>query len=205
MSEKFIVLKPTAPMRVANASLRIRQGQAVRHPPYPVAEDVFDVFNNIEDANKAAAKNAELKNEATRHGITNMKSLAKALKKSAAEPTAEERRKVIENAKVLTPDGLLDPLADKRLQDLEAEKQRLESELEELKKKQEKVNPDAYLDQNSRAVVKGIKKAAKKGQLKKEDVQTIIEAEKKGRKRKTVLDKLVSMAKEDGFFGKFFK
>ncbi|KKK72485.1 hypothetical protein LCGC14_2903380, partial [marine sediment metagenome] len=42
----------------------------------------------------------------------------------------------------------------------------------------------------------------KKGKLKKKDVETIIEAERSGLKRRGVLEKLLNFVKNDAIFGK---
>lgn len=202
MADKWIVLKPSAPMQLANATLRIKQGQVVLHPPYNVAETVFDIFDNFDKAVKAAEKNLRLKEQATRHGVTDTETLAKLQAAEDLSP-AERRKRARESAKILTPEGLTSPEEDSTVAELRAEKERLEVELEALKNKE--VNPEAYLDQNSRTTVKNIRKAAKQGKLRKTDVEKIIASEKGGRKRKTVLDRLKYLVKDDIIFGKLFK
>ncbi len=63
----------------------------------------------------------------------------------------------------------------------------------------------AYLDQNTRTVVKRVKTAAGKKLLKKGDVEDIIKAEEKGQARKGVLEKLKNFVKDDAIFGKLVK
>ena len=63
----------------------------------------------------------------------------------------------------------------------------------------------AYLDQNTRTVVKRVQTAVKDKKLKKGDVEDIIKAEEQGQARKGVLDKLINLAKNDAIFGKLFK
>ena len=169
---QLVVLKPSQPMRVANASFKIKQGQVLPHPGYPVDPAAFDIFDDTEKGRKAAitcaAKNAELKNVATRHGITSMKTLAKALKVMAKSgPTKEDRQRAFENAKLLTKDGLVDQKNNEVTEpdDVEDEKDKeireLKEKLKEAEKNKEKINPTAYLDQNTKTVVKRVKTAAK--------------------------------------------
>ncbi len=111
---QLVVLKPNQAMRIANASFKIKQGQVLPHPGYPLAEGVFDVFDDtpegLKQARECAARNAELKNTATRHGITSRKTLEEALRKEAkAAPTADARKRAFENAKTLTKEGLVAP------------------------------------------------------------------------------------------------
>ncbi len=211
--KKYVVLKPTGPMRLANATFKIKQGQVAIMPPFPVDENVFDIFDgpdekkNLKAALEQADKNVQMKNIATREGITDTKTLAKVMAKNAKGPTAEDRESARKKAKVLTQEGIVDPGADaaEELAALKAQNEALEAKLEKLEGKKEDINPKAYLDQNSRTAVKAVKQAATKGQLKKKDVATIIDAENKGLKRKTVLNKLKHMIKEDVIFGKLFK
>jgi len=221
MVKKYVVLKHNGPMRLANATFKIKQGQIVMKPPFPIDPEVLDVFDgpdekqNLADAREAAIKNVRLKNIATREGITNTKTLAKLLAKEAKGPSEADRETARKNANIVTPDGVVDPnmvkenppLVEKdlELEELKAHTKKLEAELEKLKQKSEKVNSQAYLDQNSRTAVKSVRKAAKKGQLKKKDVNDIIQAEEAGLKRKTVLEKLKNLAKDDVIFGKLFK
>ncbi len=201
--QKWIVLKPTSPMNVANdAGLNIKQGQVIVHPGYLIPEDTFDIFENHDKAIAQAAKNVEEKNLMVREGITNKKSLAKAMAKKAKEPTAEERDLVRESAKVLNQDGSLNDPAAKRVAELEAKNKELEEKLE---RANETPNPKAYLDQNTRTVVKRVKTAAKKGKLTKKDVQDLVTAESQGQKRSGVLNKLKNLVKNDAIFGKLFK
>ena len=203
--KEWIVLKPTGPMNLANnAGLNIKQGQVQPHPGYDIDPDVFDIFKNYDKAIKRAARNVEEKNIMIREGITDKKSLAKAMAKKAKEPTAEERDLARESAKVLNPDGSLDDPTAKRLAELEAENRELQEELKK-KRTDEAPNPNAYLDQNTRTVVKRVKTAAKKGRLTKKDVQDLVAAESEGQKRKGVLDKLKNLVKSDAIFGKLFK
>ena len=215
---QLVVLKPNQPMRIANASFKIRQGQIAPHPGYPLAEGVFDVFDDTDDGREAAracaAKNAELKNTATRHGVTSRQTLAKLYKKEAKEgPTEDARKMAFENAKVLTKEGLVDPKDDENeaiTETPEDELARLREENTELKKgtepaKKEKVSAQAYLDQNTRTVVKRVKTAAKNKTIKKRDVEDIIKAEESGQARKGVLEKLKNFVKDDAIFGKLFK
>ena len=216
---QLIVLKPSGPMRLANASLKIRQGQVSPHPGYPLAEGVFDVFDDTVAGRKAAqacaAKNAELKNIATRHGVTDRKALANLLKKSAkGMPSAADREKAFEEAKVLTEDGLVDKATEdaattetpeQELARLKEENKELENKLAGKEVKKTKVSAKAYLDQNTRTVVKRVKTAVKDKKIKQRDVEDIIKAEEKGQARKGVLDKLKNLAKNDAIFGKLFK
>ncbi len=203
-------------MRLANASFKIRQGQVVPHPGYPLAEGVFDVFDDTEEGRKAARacadKNAELKNTATRHGVTSKQTLAKLYAKEAKEaPSATDRKKAFENAKVLTKEGLV--ASEDKEEDTpetpEQELARLRQENKELMQgakpaKKEKVSTGAYLDQNTRTVVKRVKTAVSNKKLKKKDVEDIIQAEEAGQARKGILDKLKNLVTDDAIFGKLF-
>ncbi len=211
---QLIVLRPDQPMRIANASLKIRQGQVAPHPGYPLAEGVFDVFDDTEAGQKAAracaAKNAELKNTATRHGVTNRQSLAALYKKEGKDaPSEADRKKAFANAKVLTEKGLEDNKAavdeDVAIDDKEAEIERLNARINDLEKKKGKVSTGAYLDQNARTVVSRVKTAVGKKNLKKRDVEDIIKAEEKGQARKSILEKLKNLVKNDIIFGKLVK
>ena len=213
---QLVVLKPSGPMRLANASFKIRQGQVVPHPGYPLAEGVFDVFDDTEEGRKAARacadKNAELKNTATRHGVTSKQTLAKLYAKEAKEaPSATDRKKAFENAKVLTKEGLV--ASEDKEEDTpetpEQELARLRQENKELMQgakpaKKEKVSTGAYLDQNTRTVVKRVKTAVSNKKLKKKDVEDIIQAEEAGQARKGILDKLKNLVTDDAIFGKLF-
>ena len=214
---QFVVLKPSGPMRLANASFKIRQGQVVPHPGYPLAEGVFDIFDDTEEGRKAAracaAKNAELKNTATRHGVTSKQTLAKLYAKEAKDaPSATDRKKAFENAKVLTKEGLVNAENNSPAEDTtetpEQELARLREEITEFKKdnpaKKEKVSTGAYLDQNTRTVVKRVKTAVSNKKLKKKDVEDIIKAEESGQARKGILDKLKNLVTDDAIFGKLF-
>ena len=110
---QLVVLKPSQPMRVANASFKIKQGQIVAHPGYPMDPEVVDIFDDSPEGRKkaiaTAAKNAELKNIATRHGVTDRQTLAKLLKIQAKDaPTKADREKAFKDAKLLTEQGLVE-------------------------------------------------------------------------------------------------
>ncbi len=215
---QLVVLKPTQPMRVANASFKIRQGQIVPHPGYPMDSEVVDIFDDDEEGRKAAracaAKNAELKNSATRHGVTSRQTLAKLYAKEAkTAPTQADRKKAFEEAKVLTKEGLVEKNKpeEETTETPEQELARLRAENEDLKKgadvesdKKEKVSTGAYLDQNTRTVLKRVKTAVSNKKLKKKDVEDIIQAEEKGQARKGILDKLKNLVTDDAIFGKLF-
>ncbi len=202
--KQWIVLKPTGPMNLANgAGLKIRQGQVVTHPGYLIPEDTFDIFNDKDKALAQAAKNAEMKEVMITEGITNMKTLAKAMQQKAKSPTAAEREDVRKNAKVMDEDGNLTGNAAEEIASLKAENEKLREEAN--KANPDTPNPNAYLDQNTRTVVKRVKTAAKTGKLTKVDVQSLVTAESEGQKRKGVLDKLKNMIKNDAIFGKLFK
>ncbi len=222
--KQLIVLRPDQPMRIANASLKIRQGQIVQHPGYPLADGVFDVFDDDDAGRKAArecaAKNAELKNTATRHGVTSRQTLAELYKKEGKDaPTKEDRKKAFDNAKILTEKGLEDPKTksdentataetpEQELARLKEENAELQAQLKEDPKKPtgRKVSTQAYLDQNTRTVVKRVKTAVKDKKIKKRDVEDIIKAEEKGQARKGVLEKLKNLVKDDHIFGRLFK
>lgn len=211
---QLVVLKSSQPMRVANASFSIKQGQIAPHPGYPMPEEAFDIFDDTPEGRKkaieTAAKNVELKNTANRHGVTSMKTLAKLFAKEAKDaPTEADRKKAFEEAKLLTKEGLVDPKEtqadDEIIDDKEEEIKELKAKIEMLEQKKEKVSTGAYLDQNTRTVVKRVKTAVGKKRLKKKDVEDIIQAEEKGQARKGVLEKLKNLAKNDAIFGKLFK
>ncbi len=217
---QLVVLKPSQPMRVANASFKIKQGQIVAHPGYPMDPEVVDIFDDSPEGRKkaiaAAAKNAELKNIATRHGVTDRQTLANLLKQAGKDaPTAADREKAFKDAKLLTEQGLVDnsnkeeeestETPEQELARLKEENKELEKQLQEKSGKKEKVSTGAYLDQNTRTVVKRVKTAVGKKHLKKRDVEDIIKAEEKGQARKGVLDKLKNLVKNDVIFGKLFK
>ena len=202
MAKKWIVLKPTGPMNLANgAGLKIKQGQVVEHPGYPIDPKVFGIFEDEKKAQQAAEKNAELKNISTRHGITDMKTMARIRAQNARAPSQADREKAAKDAKVLTPEGLVDPNAD-RVRELEEE---VAAKDDELKKLKGTINPAAYLDQNFRTVLKRVTNAVKKGKLKKDNVKAIIEAEQTGQKRKTIFDGLRKLVENDALFGKLIK
>lgn len=194
-ANRFLVLKANGPGQLANESLKIRQGQVVRHPGYPVDENVLKEFDNFKEAQAFAEEQIKLYNKNVSRGITTMKSLEK--NKSSDAPTSAEREASFRNAKIMTPEGLVDP------KKAEAEIERLHEEIAQLKGK--KVDSEAYLDQKADVVAKRVAAAAKKGQLKKEDVEDLISAEKSGKSRSSVLSKLKDMVKSDAVFGKLFK
>ena len=220
--KQLVVLKPNQPMRIANASFKIKQGQVLPHPGYPLAENVFDIFDDTPEgliqARITAAKNVEMKNIATRHGVTSMKTLAEALKKESKDgPTQDDRKRAFENAKLLTAKGLEEskPSEDdastvdhespeEELARLKEENSRLEKELKE-KTKKVGLNTESYLDQNTRTAVKRVKDAVKNKKLKKGDVENIIKAEEEGQARIGILGKLKNFIKDDAIFGKLIK
>ena len=200
-ANRFLVLKANGPGQLANESLKIRQGQVVRHPGYPVDENVLKEFDNFKEAQAFAEEQIKLYNKNVSRGITTMKSLEK--NKSSDAPTSAEREASFRNAKIMTPEGLVDP------KKAEAEIERLHEEIAQLKGKKVMkgllVDSESYLDQNADVVAKRVAAAAKKGQLKKEDVEDLISAEKSGKSRSSVLSKLKDMVKSDAVFGKLFK
>ena len=223
---QLVVLKPSQPMRIANASFKIAQGQIVAHPGYPMPEEAFDIFDDDEKGRAAAQacalKNVQMKNTATRHGVTSRKTLAEALKNEAKNaPTEAARKKAFADAKILTKDGLVDnPNApdddentakaddespEEELAKLKKENAELADRLEEKADDQVELNPESYLDQNTRTVVKRVKEAAKEKKLKKEDVEDIIKAEEKDQARIGVLGKLKNFIKNDPIFGKLIR
>ena len=215
---QLVVLKSSQPMRVANASFKIKQGQIASHPGYPLPEEAFDIFDDTPEGRKAAlacaAKNAELKNIATRHGVTDRQTLANLLKIQAKDsPSKADREKAFKDAKLLTEQGLVEnkekedttETPEDELARLKEENKDLEKQLQEKSGKKEKVSSGAYLDQNTRTVVKRVKTAVSKKHLKKRDVEDIIKAEEEGQARKGVLDKLKNLVKSDAIFGRLFK
>lgn len=214
---QLVVLKPSGPMRLGNTNFKIKIGQVVLHPGYPVDPEVLETFDDTpegrKDALDAADKYVGMKNTATRHGITSRKTLAEMFAKDAKTgPTAADRKKAFEEAKLLTEKGLVQashPIEEapeeKTEEGLLEENKKLKEKLEELEKKKRKINPRAYLDQNTRTVVSRVKNAAKKKQLKKRDVEEILEAEEKGQARRGVIDKLKNLVKDDVIFGRLFK
>lgn len=203
--KKVVVLKSSAPMRVANSGFKIKQGQVLPHPGYPLSERTFSIFDDTEQGRKLAAKEAENnvieKNIAIRHGVTNAKTLAKAMAKKAKEPSKEDRAKVAAKAKILTENGLQEP--DTSMTDLQEENEKLKQEIEALKDQQ--ATPNAYLDQNSRTVEKRVKEDIQKGKISQKNIGEMLSAEKKGQKRKSVLGFLKKLAEDDVVFGKLFK
>jgi len=224
---QLVVLKPSGPMRLGNANFKIKIGQVAPHPGYPVDPKVLETFDDTpegrKDAIAAAARYIEMKNIATRHGVTDRQTLANIYAKNAkTAPTAADRKKAFEEAKLLTKEGLVknpdisehvstddenaentQPVNEES--NLVEENKKLREELDQLKEKKRKLNPRAYLDQNTRTVVKRVKSAVQKKQLKKRDVEEIIETEEKGQARKGILDKLKNLIKDDVIFGKLFK
>lgn len=200
-ADKFIVLRANGPGQLANASLKMRQGQVVRHPGYPVDEAIIKTFDNFKEAQAFAEAQLRVYNEEVSEGVTTMKTLGKLSAKNAREPGQKERELAAANAKVLTAEGLVDPKAE--IKALEENIARQKEEIERLKS--QSVDAEAYLDQSAKAAVKRVEKAAKAGKLKKEDVHAIAEAEKSGKKRSSVLEGLKKLAQSDALFGKLFK
>lgn len=200
MSKKYIVLRPEAPFQIANASLKLRQGQVGIHPGYRLDPEVIAEFDDLEDAKKYAAKAGKSYEEVVSNRITNMQSLAKKKKENAKEPTAADRERAFQEAKVLDKEGnLRDPGA------AEKELAKVRAELAAEKSKSKKVMSKALLDQNTRVVAKSVETAAKKGEIAKEDVETLIHEEQKGKKRKSVLSRLKDLVKDDAIFGRLVK
>src|SRR3990167_1963307 len=130
IGKKYIVLRPEAPFQIANASLKIRQGQVGVHPGYDLDPKVIKEFESLDDA-KAYAEEAGLSyNQVVSNRVTSMQTLAKKKKEKASEPTAADREAAFQNAKVLDKEGnLKDPAA------AEKEIARLKAELEAEKSK----------------------------------------------------------------------
>ena len=200
MAKKWLVLRPNGPKRLGNANFQIKQGEVAVHPGYPVDNAVLEEFDNYDAAWRRANENAELFNDKTKEGITSRKTLEANKARNAKDPSAADKQRALDNAKVLdkAKDGgiiVSDPRARER---------ELEAQLAAERKKN-KASPDAFLDQNKDTVTKKVKSAIKKGELAKEDVQEIIKAEEQGKARVGVLKKLTSLVKDDALFGRLFK
>lgn len=203
MAEKWIVLRPTAPMQIGNEVFRLKQGQVAKHPGVALDPAVIAEFNSFKEAQAFADEGAGLYNQKVREGVTTLKSLEKKKAASARDPNQADRQAAIENAKVLTntENGL-------QLQDPAAQRKyiaELEAQLAEAKSKVTLVDTGTFLEKKTRDVAKSVKKAAKKGIMTKEEISTLIEAESQGKARKGVLDGLKSILKDDAIFGKLFK
>lgn len=198
-ADKFIVLRASGPGQVANESLKIRQGQVVRHPGYPVDQKVMAEFTDFKTAQKFAEEQIDAYNEGVTEGITTMKSIEKKKALESRPPTEAERMKTMADAKIMTKEGLVDPAkAAKRIAELE-------EQLRDLSAKGNSFDADAYLDQGSKVVEKRVKTAAKAKKITKENVEELIHAEKAGKARKSVIETLKELAKNDAVFGKLFK
>src|SRR3990167_8811293 len=108
-ADKFIVLSASVPGQVANESLKIRQGQVVRHPGYPVDQKVMAEFTDFKTAQKFAEEQIDEYNEGVTEGITTMKSIEKKKALESRPPTEAERMKTMLDEKIMTKEGLVDP------------------------------------------------------------------------------------------------
>src|SRR3990167_1025984 len=152
MEKKYLVLKPNGPMRLANSSFKIKQGDVALHPGYPVDLEILEEFTDIKKAQAAAERNVLGFNEKVRHGITSMKSIAQQKASMAKDgPTEAQREDAIKNAKILTPTGVIDPA--QQIAELQEENEMLR------KKAGIKVDAAAYLDQKADTVVKRDRKS----------------------------------------------
>ncbi|MCK5283927.1 MAG: hypothetical protein KAK00_11105 [Nanoarchaeota archaeon] len=197
--KKWIVLKPTGPMNICNASMSISQGAVVPHPGYEVDKDTFDIFDDLEKARKAALKNVEAKNTSMRHGVTTKKTLAKQLATDAKAPSKEDRENVLKEAKIMTEDGLFDPKEVNKLQD---ENEALKKKIEEMESEATtstfgSEDANALLDQNVRTT----RKVITKQNLTPEEAKITLAAEKKGKKRGMILT-LLSKLSDKKIMGK---
>ena len=129
MGDKWIVLKPSAPMNICNSVCSLKQGQAFPAPPaMELDPEIMDIFTDKKKALKAAAKNAERFNDVVSEGVTTRKTLEKNKAKNARSPSDADRNNVRKNAKEIDSEGHLhDPAAEK----LKEENEKLKEELEE--------------------------------------------------------------------------